>query len=270
MSDLSTFNMPPKGSSFEARGGFVLNQLVVEFNLTPQQAAGIVGNLGGESGLTAIQEISPISGRGGFGWAQWTGPRRVEFEKWCIDNNLDQTSDEANYRFLVEELKTTQAHSIEQLKLTTTVDAAVYTFEAIFERPADLQSGLAARIRFAQRALTGALKLPPITDPDHSAEELNRIELERIKKEQSMVSPPTTPVTPVPAVRAAPGVMIAASGTATSALATTIQYLGWWNWPLPSPTDIQAAALAGMLITAAGVIQHIWQSKRNGSGNGSV
>jgi hypothetical protein len=54
--------------------------------------------------------------RGGFGWAQWTGARRQEFEAWCRDNGLDPASDAANYGYLVHELKTKNPHILAKLK----------------------------------------------------------------------------------------------------------------------------------------------------------
>lgn len=78
-----------------------------DFNLTPQQAAGIIGQLGFESeGLQAINERNPIvpGSRGGFGWAQWTGPRRRQFEQWAKQSGMDINTPEANYGFLAHEL----------------------------------------------------------------------------------------------------------------------------------------------------------------------
>ena len=48
-----------------------------------------------------------VSGsRGGFGWAQWTGPRRRQFEN-LPQVGLDVTDPEANYGLLVHELTNT-------------------------------------------------------------------------------------------------------------------------------------------------------------------
>jgi hypothetical protein len=164
----ATFDMPPPSAGFDARGGWLVNRLMADLGLTPEQAAGIVGNLGGESGLEAIQERAPIAGRGGFGFAQWTASRRVAFEKWCADRNLDTTDDAANYGFLLEELRGSEAHSIEQLRKTTSVDAAAYTFMVDFERPGDPEGTKASRIAFATRALAAKAKQaprPPVAQP---------------------------------------------------------------------------------------------------------
>ena len=285
MSD-PTFNMPPLSAGFDIRAGWVLNRLRQDLApLAPAQAAGIVGNLGGESGLKAVQEVSPRAGRGGFGWAQWTGPRRTAFEAWCAAHSLDQTSDEANYGFLVAELKDEidgdhQSHSLEQIRKTTTLEAAVYTFEVIFERPADLQSGLADREEFARRALaaSGAQPTPqpePLPSPDESADELNRQELGRIK-----AGLPPLPPTPSGSDNAqadpsggtgagntphmAPAVALGYSGGSVALLAGNIQFL----WPLlhgqmpDPPTGEQATNLGGGLLMLGTALAHIWNSKR--------
>jgi hypothetical protein len=76
------------------------------------ESAACLGNLGGESGLEYVQEAQPISGRGGIGWCQWTGPRRVQFEQYCSRNGLEPSKDETQYAFLFLELKSTEAKTI--------------------------------------------------------------------------------------------------------------------------------------------------------------
>ena len=114
-----------------------MNQLMKDFNLTKEQAAGIVGNLGHESaGLQAINERNPVvpGSRGGFGWAQWTGPRRRQFEAWAAKNGLDVRSDEANYGFLKHELMTTERKALEMVRRQSTMTGAATAFENSYER----------------------------------------------------------------------------------------------------------------------------------------
>jgi len=132
-----------------------MGDLIFDFALTPEQASGVVGNLGAESGLKALQEQRPVRGRGGFGWAQWTGPRRVAFERWCRERDLDLTSYAANYGFLKAELSgaipgSDFRHTITQVKKTTTIKAATETFEAHYERAGVKR--MSTRIEFANRA----------------------------------------------------------------------------------------------------------------------
>lgn len=155
------FDMPKTGT-FEQRGGWITNQLSVDLGLTLVQAAGMVGNLGFESaGLKTLQEIAPVAGgRGGWGWAQWTGPRRVAFERWATAHHLSFASDEANYGYLLEELRTTQAATVRALKTMKTVEAAVFSVGQTFERPGGTTPihlpGNDGRLMYAKRALAGA------------------------------------------------------------------------------------------------------------------
>jgi hypothetical protein len=154
------FDMPKTGT-WEVRGGWVVTQLMADFGLTAEQAAGLVGNLGFESaGFTKLQEIAPIAGRGGLGWPQWTSSRRVAFESWCRARALATSSDEANYGYLVEELKGAYKNTIAQLKNTDSLEAAVWSVGQTYERPGgttdDNLPGFADRLHWAQRALAGS------------------------------------------------------------------------------------------------------------------
>lgn len=147
-------------SAFDNLAPRVVADLCHDFGLTPTQAAGIVGNLGAESGLRAVQEGKPtVAGsRGGFGWAQWTGPRRVAFEAWCRAQGFALDSYAANYGYLKHELAGEYAHTITQLRKTTTVKAAAETFEATYERAGIKR--MEARISLANRALSLYLASP--------------------------------------------------------------------------------------------------------------
>jgi len=59
-------------STFSQKAPQVIDRLTKDFGLTKEQAAGIVGNLGHESGgFKQLQEINPLGGgKGGYGCAQ--------------------------------------------------------------------------------------------------------------------------------------------------------------------------------------------------------
>jgi hypothetical protein len=99
--------MPSTGKEWETVAPRLVSDLSKDFQLSPEQAAGVVGQLGHESaGFGKLQEVNPLvpGSRGGYGYAQWTGPRRKEFEAWTGTNGLDPNSYEANYGFLKNEL----------------------------------------------------------------------------------------------------------------------------------------------------------------------
>ncbi len=117
----------------------VITRLSRDLQLTPQQAAGIVGQLGHESdGLQAINEYQPAvpGSRGGFGWAQWTGPRRKQFEAFAADRQMDVTDPEANYQYLVHELTNTpESRVVDRLRASPDAQAAGRVFTDQFLRP---------------------------------------------------------------------------------------------------------------------------------------
>lgn len=141
---------------------------MVDLGLKDFQAAGLLGNLGFESGgFLHLQEINPlVSGSaGGLGVAQWTGPRRRSFESWCAANHLSTSSDEGNYGFLLHELQGPYAYTVAALKKTISIEGAVFSAGQTYERPygttATHLPGYDGRLAYAQRALSGAPAVSP-------------------------------------------------------------------------------------------------------------
>ena len=119
---------------FRSKAPRIMNDLMRDLGLTPVQAAGILGNIGHEcAGFALLQEQKPIrGGRGGWGWCQWTGSRRNDFEKWAAEHGLDFSSDKANYGFLIEELRGSQENCVRRLREAQTVDARHRRFHEYF------------------------------------------------------------------------------------------------------------------------------------------
>ncbi|MCH9663406.1 MAG: hypothetical protein K0U66_07090 [Gammaproteobacteria bacterium] len=112
-----------------------------DFGLNDAQAAGVIANLWWESGgFQQFQEINPIQtsrpGRelGGFGYAQWTGPRRRDFNAWVKKNDLDRFSYAANYGFLRHELRGKERGVLPALKGAQSAPYATAIFEEKFLR----------------------------------------------------------------------------------------------------------------------------------------
>ena len=119
---------------FVQKAPSLTRKLMIRYGLKDFQAAGIVGNLGHESnGFQTLHEIGQPDGKGGYGWAQWTGPRRRDFFDWCKENNLDWHSDAANEGFLFHELDTSYKSVITHLKTTKTLADATVLFEKEYE-----------------------------------------------------------------------------------------------------------------------------------------
>jgi len=172
------FDMPDASHTFAERGGWVLRQLAADFNITLEQAAGIVGNVGFESGhFTKLHEIGQPEGRGGYGWGQWTSSRRVSFLAWCDKHGLDWKSDAANYGYLCEELDGPYNATLDALDDCDTVEKAVMSVGQTYERPGgttpDHLPGYSERVRCARIAMAGATAMPPIDDQPAVADRLH-------------------------------------------------------------------------------------------------
>lgn len=145
---------PIKQGAFKEKAPGVMQRLMEDFGLTKEQAAGIVGNLGHESaGFKKLQEENPTvpGSRGGYGWAQWTGPRRRQFEAWAKEKGLDPASDEANYGFLKHELQTSESGALKAVKKATSVQEAMLKFEQAYERAG--VKHYASRQAYAEKAV---------------------------------------------------------------------------------------------------------------------
>lgn len=121
---------------FEDTCRLVIPNLMAEFDWEDFQAGGCMGNLGHESGgLTELREIAFIHtpNRGGYGWAQWTGPRARRFLQFCGLNKLDWHSTDANYGYLINELHGDYAHTVASVAKAKTLEAATVAFERSYE-----------------------------------------------------------------------------------------------------------------------------------------
>lgn len=150
---------------FAARCARLGPALMKDLGLTAVQAAGLLGNLGHETGgFRHLQEVSPAlpRSRGGWGIAQWTGPRRTAMEAWCRANGLDPASDAANDGYLREELTTSEVAALAALKRAATLEEATEVACRRFERPGIV--ALPDRLVWARRALAAIRRpaMPPV------------------------------------------------------------------------------------------------------------
>lgn len=156
-------------SVFRAKAPKIMRLLMQDFPFDKYDAAAVMGNAGHESGgLTNFQEDNPWSGQGGFGWFQWTGPRRRDFMDYCRRNTLNPRSDDANYKFLWVELNGSERRAVGAVKSAKGLYNKTVAFERAFER-----AGIkhySSRYVWAKRALAayeaeGVPPSPPIPSP---------------------------------------------------------------------------------------------------------
>ncbi len=185
---------------FETKAPWIMNLLRADFNLSIEEAAAVLGNLGHESGgFVYYQEIKPTvpGSRGGAGWPQWTGPRRVAFEAYCKRNGLDPKSDRANYGYLFVELTDTEKAAIPAVKAASGLEAKVRAFEAKFERAGVKHYD--SRYAYAKRALAAHAANPHAKAPYMATPPTPPIEvvgLEPYVKIPPVVVPANPPVVP--------------------------------------------------------------------------
>jgi hypothetical protein len=88
-----------KTKLFRQKAPMIMRRIIADFDLDALSAAAVLGNIGHEcGGFRIMQETKPVvpGSRGGFGWCQWTGKRRLAMEAYCARNALDPVSDKAN------------------------------------------------------------------------------------------------------------------------------------------------------------------------------
>jgi hypothetical protein len=181
------FDMPARPASFETRGGWVCRALMQDLGLPLNAAGGIVGNVGFESGgFETLHEIGQPEGVGGYGWGQWTATRRRTFFAWCKQHGLDWQSDEANYGYLVEELKGAYRQTVNALKglgAVVTLEDAVFSVGQTYERPGGTTPthlpGFNDRLHYGRRAVAGVgggVAPPPPPPPAVSADDITQLQ----------------------------------------------------------------------------------------------
>jgi hypothetical protein len=158
--DTGLTDMPVSGGQAGAvakasdMGRRLMRDLMKDYGLSKEYAAGIVGNLDYETaGFKHMQELTPLvkGSRGGWGIAQWTGPRRVAFEKYAKDKGLDPSSYEANYGFLKYEFEnTSEGRFLDKYKSVEDPAEAARIFSSSYLRPSAKHANMKERINRAQ------------------------------------------------------------------------------------------------------------------------
>lgn len=149
--------MPLKSTQtalFRSKVPALMRRFMLDFSCSREDGAAVFGNAGHEcNGFQSLQEIKPtvVGSRGGYGWFQWTGPRRKAFEAYCSRNDLKPSSEEANYKFLWVELHGDEAKAIPALKRAQSLKDKVIAFEMAFERAG--VKHYPSRLEWAQVAL---------------------------------------------------------------------------------------------------------------------
>jgi hypothetical protein len=141
-------------SLFRAMAPRIMRDLIRDFDIRPRAAAAVLGNIGHEcNGFRTMQEVKPVvpGSRGGYGWNQWTGPRRRAFEAWAKARGLKLDSYEANYGFMAHELRTAENAALRVLRGDHPLEKLVELFERAYLRAGVIH--LDGRLRYARWAV---------------------------------------------------------------------------------------------------------------------
>lgn len=105
--------------------------------LTPEQSAGIAGNLWAESGFKtkALGDNSTS-----LGLAQWHKERKDSLIDWCKSQNLDPYSVKGQLEYLWHELNTSEKNALSKVKSSNSVEEASFNFAKYFERCAECKN----------------------------------------------------------------------------------------------------------------------------------
>jgi hypothetical protein len=127
---------------------------LVQRGLPGHVADGFVMNFRDESGLNpAINEIAPLvqGSRGGFGLAQWTGPRRRALESFAQQRGVPVSDMDAQLDFLMTELQGPESRAAQAIMAAPDAGAAADAVLRQFLRPA------AEHVATRSAAYTGGL-----------------------------------------------------------------------------------------------------------------
>lgn len=123
-------------------------QFFIGRGYSPAQAAGIMGNLVGESQLN----IRAVGDRGkAFGIAQWHPDRQANFRK-AFGKDIRQSTYSEQLAFVDWELRNTETIAGKALRAAKNVRSATRIFMSKYERPAN-NSSYGVRLSAAKKAL---------------------------------------------------------------------------------------------------------------------
>lgn len=131
---------PAQPSPQFAADGSIIRQGLVERGLPEHVADAFVMNFQDESGLNpAINEHQPLvpGSRGGFGLAQWTGPRRRALEAFAAQRGVPVSDPNVQMDFLMEELRGPESAAAQAILASPDAGSAAAAIVNKFLRPAE-------------------------------------------------------------------------------------------------------------------------------------
>lgn len=119
-------------SIFRQFAPMIACDLMRELSISKMDADAINGNAGHES--AGFSQLRQIGGGDGIGICQWSGARHYAYVNFCKGIGQTPLSIQAGVRFLIHELKTTEADALKAVKAAANLYAKTVAFERVFER----------------------------------------------------------------------------------------------------------------------------------------
>jgi len=146
-SSLLAFAVVPVSASTSIPS-LLINDLREDFDLKDFQAAAIVGSLAGETGdFEHVYQIGAPNG--GVGYAQWTGSRRTDFERFAGGRKGVARHDK-NYGFLKKELEEEYVELVADIRNTKNLNEATRLFTVEYLRPNRKHRAIDKRVAYAK------------------------------------------------------------------------------------------------------------------------
>ena len=156
---IPSFNVDLKKKSPEKSGGGSASnaEIAMKFfesnGFTHEQAAGIVGNLQRESGQNLDPGATNRSGNDEhYGIAQWSYARRQDFSK-KYQKSIYKSTLEEQLSFMLDEMNSSEARSLKEIRSTSTPKDAAIAFENYYERSGG--SAIPERVANAEKLAGG-------------------------------------------------------------------------------------------------------------------
>jgi hypothetical protein len=142
---------PTRMSKFASEGESISQAAAVRYfterGLTPEQSAGVVGNLMQESGLksNAWNEKEKA-----YGIAQWRNERLEGLKAFAAANGKEIGDIQTQMDYILHELQTTESNAGQKLLKSSSAAEAAFNFGKYYERPTVVEG---TRIAYAEQAL---------------------------------------------------------------------------------------------------------------------
>ena len=128
----------PLGDGQVVQARQIYDYMTEQYNLSPAQASGILGNMQTES---SFNTAAYNAGEGAIGLIQWEGPRRVALENYAHQQGRPVTDWKLQVDFMMHELQTSESGAWAKIQRAQTPGEVAAAFDKYYERSAGTSRG---------------------------------------------------------------------------------------------------------------------------------